>query len=588
MTKGFLYDGHLFYADLSLVSLESRYRLFTKDSYEEIVEPEDIFHAKSFRLILEDYIESLINQDAELYDFFARGLSDPIRGLTSLTSLFSNVTRTNVIKDYPQYESVLSDGGLNFMRFIEGFLSFYLSRERFGFLKAGPGMDFDRLKLKLRTFRATLLHLFHKVETNVLEKPISVESELNVGFSCGLLVDDSPIRFEGNYAYLNDVLFVKDAYLALPYTTSTKKNKRIGVYQPSPTPLAKELDIDPSEFLCIPIYCGSSLVYFYFNVHNLNNVIGILNLFTKVPYAELEGKKPDIIVIFGGNKGESTGTYYYDGDGDFLVGYVSETEDADYFGYVKKLILTLHNTRMINQGYLPIHGSMMDIIMKSGKEVKIIIMGDSGAGKSESIEAFRKLAKEYLKDIKIIFDDMGTLFLTKDGVRASGTESGAFVRIDDLDIGYAFSHINDSIIYNADRTNARIVYHVTPYDEVVTKWPIDIFLYANNYEKSEEGIRFPDSWEEVAAICEEGKRMAKGTTGEVGIVSSYFANPFGPVQNKEKTQELVKEYFAAMAKDGTSLGIIYTQLGLENMSKIGPELAAKKLFEWINQSEEKK
>ena len=82
--------------------------------------------------------------------------------------------------------------------------------------------------------------------------------------------------------------------------------------------------------------------------------------------------------------------------------------------------------------------------------------------------------------------------------------------------------------------------------------------------------------------------MAKGTTGEVGIVSSYFANPFGPVQNKEKTQELVKEYFAAMAKDGTSLGIIYTQLGLENMSKIGPELAAKKLFEWINQSEEKK
>ena len=67
MTKGFVYDGHLFYADLSLVSLESHYRLFSKDSYEEIVEPEDIFHARSFRLILEDYINSLIAQDAELY-----------------------------------------------------------------------------------------------------------------------------------------------------------------------------------------------------------------------------------------------------------------------------------------------------------------------------------------------------------------------------------------------------------------------------------------------------------------------------------------------------------------------------------------
>ena len=587
MTKGFVYDGHLFYADLSLVALESHYRLFTKDSYEEITEPEDIFHTQSFQLILEDYIKSLIERDSELYDFFAKRLPDPVKGLTSLTSLFSNVARSNIVKDYPQYESVLADGGLNFMRFMNGFLNFYLSRERFGYLKAAPGMDFDRLKLKLRTFRATLLHLFHKVQTNVLEKPISVESELNVGFSCGLLVDDSPIRFEGNYSYLNDVLFIKDAYLALPYTTSTVKNKRIGVYQPSPTPLAKELDIDPTEFLCLPLYCGTSLVYFYFNIHNLNNVIGTLNLFTKVPYADLEGKKPDIIVVFGGNKEETTGTYYYDADGDFLVGYVSETKEADYFGYVKKLILTLHNTRMIHQGYLPIHGSMMNIIMKSGKEVKIVIMGDSGAGKSESIEAFRKLAKEYLKDIKIIFDDMGTLFLTKDGVRASGTESGAFVRIDDLEIGYAFAHINDSIIYNADRTNARIVYHCTPYEEVVKKWPVDIFLYANNYEKCDEGIRFPKSWEEVATICEEGKRMAKGTTGEVGIVSSYFANPFGPVQNKEKTQELVKEYFAAMKKEGTSLGIIYTQLGLENMSKIGPEMAAKKLFEWINNSEEK-
>ncbi len=582
MQKTKAYDGHLFYMDLNSISLESPFALFTKDSYEQIVEPEDIFHSQPFQAILEDYIEGLQSVDAELYDYFASKMPDPVKGLISLTSLFSNVSRSNIIKDYPQYKEVLSDGGLFFMRYLNGLLHFYLSKERFGFLHNGPGANFERLKLKMRTFRASLLHLFHVVQSNVNGQPISVENDLNLGLSCGFFIDESPIRFVGSYSYLNDVPFIRDAYIVLPYTTSTKQNKRVGIYRESAEPIARSLGIDPKRFLCVPIYCGKSLVYFYFNVSNLNNVVGILNLFAKVPYSDLVGKKPDIIIIFGGDKENTTGTYYYEPELDMMVGYVSEIEEADYFGYVKKLILTLHNTRMLEKGRLPIHGSMMNIIMKSGKEVRIIIMGDSGAGKSESIEAFRRLANEYLKDIQIIFDDMGTLLLTNDGVKACGTESGAFVRIDDLEVGYAFSHINDSIIYNVDRTNARIVYQVTPYEEVIKEWPIDIFLYANNYEKRDEGIRFPDSWQEVADICEEGKRMAKGTTGEVGVVSSYFANPFGPVQNEVKTHKLVESYFSQMAKDGIALGIIYTQLGLENMSKIGPELAAKKLFEWIN------
>jgi serine kinase of HPr protein (carbohydrate metabolism regulator) len=65
---------------------------------------------------------------------------------------------------------------------------------------------------------------------------------------------------------------------------------------------------------------------------------------------------------------------------------------------------------MIKAGALPIHGSMIKITLKGGKQVHLVIMGDSGAGKSESIEAFRLLAKEYLESITVIFDDMGTLF----------------------------------------------------------------------------------------------------------------------------------------------------------------------------------
>ena len=42
-------------------------------------------------------------------------------------------------------------------------------------------------------------------------------------------------------------------------------------------------------------------------------------------------------------------------------------------------------------------------------------MGDSGAGKSESIEALKIAGKDVIKDIEVVFDDMGTIHL-EDGI----------------------------------------------------------------------------------------------------------------------------------------------------------------------------
>ena len=57
---------------------------------------------------------------------------------------------------------------------------------------------------------------------------------------------------------------------------------------------------------------------------------------------------------------------------------------------------------------------MVNVVLKNGKEANIVIMGDSGAGKSESLEAFRALSEEYISDMTIIFDDMG-VFKNVDG-----------------------------------------------------------------------------------------------------------------------------------------------------------------------------
>ena len=65
----------------------------------------------------------------------------------------------------------------------------------------------------------------------------------------------------------------------------------------------------------------------------------------------------------------------------------------------------------------------------------IVVMGDSGAGKSETIEdQIKVFGAAYIRDLVTVYDDMGVLLLDEEGkVKTSGTEIGAFVRLDDLD-----------------------------------------------------------------------------------------------------------------------------------------------------------
>jgi energy-coupling factor transporter ATP-binding protein EcfA2 len=275
--------------------------------------------------------------------------------------------------------------------------------------------------------------------------------------------------------------------------------------------------------------------------------------------------------------------YYFDREFNLLIGYASAQPNIDYFGYMKKMLLTLYNLRQMEEGNLPIHGAMARIVLKNNSSANIIIVGDSGAGKSESLDAFRALAKDYLKTFKIIFDDMGSIKLKDGKVIATGTEIGAFVRLDDLEDGYAFTEMDRAIFMNPDKTNARMIMPITKYQDVMAGYEVDYFLYANNYESKPDKILIYDDIKAAREIFIAGKRMAKGTTSESGIVQSFFANPFGPAQNESLARELIKKYFIIMSEQGVKIGEIYTQLGVPGKEKSGPVESAKELFNIINQ-----
>ena len=67
----------------------------------------------------------------------------------------------------------------------------------------------------------------------------------------------------------------------------------------------------------------------------------------------------------------------------------------------------------------------------------------------------------------------------------------------------------------------------------------------------------------------------------LGLVESFFANPFGPAQKEKETDVLINKYFDIMFKTGVKVGQIKTALGVKGQEKNGPKNAALQLFEEI-------
>jgi energy-coupling factor transporter ATP-binding protein EcfA2 len=240
-------------------------------------------------------------------------------------------------------------------------------------------------------------------------------------------------------------------------------------------------------------------------------------------------------------------------------------------------------------GNMPFHGAMVKILLQGDKEATILMMGDTGAGKSETLEAFRVLGEKHIRQLTIIADDMGSIEIDSKGSPIGyGTEIGAFLRLDDLQPGYAYGHLDRSIIMNPSQINARIVFPVTKFETLIQGHKIDYILYVNNYEEIDNDhpvIEKFDSPEWAMDIFREGAVMSKGTTTSSGLVHSYFANIFGPPEYREVHEKIAAKYFPAFFKNNIFVGQMRTRLGIPGYESSGPKEAATELLRIIGVSE---
>lgn len=553
----------------------------------------EVLNSEGFRSILTHYLMREQARTTKTYVFLRdlfeeEDLDRLVKQVTKLARLLLVMDSKTLARDFEEYSQVYKERG-PLRHFVEEIYTFWRNLERYAVLHDDKDVEgflnSNFIEAKER-FDKRMINFYRKISNNVSCSKPAVYRQVPAGTNAGLMVYDAIWPIPSGYQILEDIPFIKEIILEAPFISYPKRNKRDGIFQELEIHPLKRCGINPDRFFCYPAKVGKNLAYVFVERSYLTHGISLANLFELARPEETAGVKPDFILLFGAedHRGEVASGYFFDEDHDIMVGYVSADDHHDYFGYMKKMLLTLNNLYNLRQGLLPIHGAMVKIELNDGARANVVIVGDSGAGKSESIEAFRALAADNISAMSIIFDDMGAMAVENGQVKAYGTEIGAFVRLDDLDAGYAFKELDRSIFMNPDKINARLITPISEYEEIVAGEPVDILVYANNYDSVCEGetaIQWLDDLEAAKKVFIEGKRMAKGTTTETGLTETFFANPFGPVQEPERTLEIMDQVFATLKETGCKLGVIHTQLGIEEMVKEGPRLAALDLFEEI-------
>ncbi|MDU1905814.1 MAG: phosphoenolpyruvate carboxykinase [Dysgonomonas sp.] len=551
---------------------------------------EKLLSSYGFKKVVESFIQKIKKEDPIVYEYYIESFKideDLVESIIEAFKLLTVFKTEEVIEVDNKYSIFFEDKDL-FIELIELLIQYWKKLERYSIVRntrLGQGLQNVRFIQANDLFNDLVLTTARRIQDTVNGYEQRVYRQVTVGATASLTLNDvnwnCPIEYKG----LAAVPFISTVVIRPPFITYTKRNTRDGIFHEQNQNPLKNVVLHEDDWFVYPAKVGSMLTFVYFHKDFMAHGIGLSNLFEMAKESEYIGKKPEIIYVFGNPDGiEEKRTFYYkDKKNDILIGYANYCDDIDYFGYMKKMLLTLHNVKQIEKKNLPIHGAMVNIVLKNGAESNIIIMGDSGAGKSESLEAFRTLNEKYIRHMRVIFDDMGFLKKEEDGtIKGYGTEIGAFVRIDDLDPTYAYEQLDRGIYTNPDKINARITIPISTYEVISKGYKVDFMLYANNYAEADKKIVFYDDLTKAIGIFEDGARKAKGTTTEKGLVKSYFANPFGPVQEREETEVLVREFFSDMKNNGVKIGEIHTSLAIDGRSKDGPRDAAEELFSLIN------
>ncbi len=536
---------------------------------------EAFLSSKVFAAIAKKYLLHLKAKDPDTYKWLTKNQS-----LKTFIPKMQMFLKKFYVLNIDEMESRLFENRDLLAYVIDDFYTFWRKQQRLATIKisaSSSGYVTNFIEADTR-FNNMLRYTYRNFQEKVQGYKNHVYRQLQAGTDACMVLSDVKWRIPRGYETLRKIPFASQILLKPPLLLYPKGNKRYGSFTLSDHNPLLGLSLDLHQWYCYPAKVGPLLILIYVNFDFAFSGIANANLFELADRKEVANNKIDGIMIFGLPDKTEDATYTYDEKNDMWIGKVPYMQKIEYFGYMKKMVLTMHNAIMMKKGRLPIHGSMINLHLRNKKTIGVVFIGDSGAGKSETIEAMELLEHPDLLGFDVVFDDMGSFFIEDGRILAQGSEIGAFIRLDDLDKGSPYKSMDRSIFMNPDSTNARIVVPISSYNCIVAKHPIHYLFYCNNYE-NKFGCKIADTPSDIKDVFVEGKRMALATTHEVGISTTYFANPFGPMQDQETCDKLLDTYFDALDRSDIQVGEVYTGLGVTSGSLDHLTTTAKELID---------
>jgi len=294
---------------------------------------------------------------------------------------------------------------------------------------------------------------------------------------------------------------------------------------------------NPKDYVCKVIQVGHVKVLLVMHKSFTHYMAEELRLFPQmeIPLSELNQVNVNAVSFMGippkvmGD--EYKIGYYFDenANGETLpVSWACGENPSDYVGYLKKPVLTLHNERTKEIGGLPVHGSALTVVFKNGLRKTIVIAGDSGTGKSETLIAMvEQIIQEQgdakdVEAVELLAGDMLSMFEGEDGqLYMLGTEEGDFMRMTDISDDWQ-ERFRDrlgraSVTNKNHKSNPRATLPgLCDRNTFLRPTRVNMFLVANNFEKptksAVEEVVNPRNL--MMDIYAKGYRKEKGTSGD--------------------------------------------------------------------------
>ena len=132
------------------------------------------------------------------------------------------------------------------------------------------------------------------------------------------------------------------------------------------------LTLRREEWLCYPALVGRLVVFVYFHQRFAGLGLSLANLFEVASDEEIAAG-PDAVYLYGvppaalARYGELPTVFHDDAAGRLLVAAVPLEDRFGYFGYLKKMVLTLHNVAAMDRGLMPFHGAYVRLALSGGR-----------------------------------------------------------------------------------------------------------------------------------------------------------------------------------------------------------------------------